>query len=80
MADGVVTEHDGALEAGVDPLGRVRVGDVEPSDGGGKYLVRRLWDYSLDRLPVGVVEDWRHDGGGEWWMDARSRLEGMKEK
>jgi hypothetical protein len=63
VADQVVGQHDGALQARVGPSARVGVGNVQLGDGDGVDLVGRLGHGALHRLLVLVRENRRHGGG-----------------
>lgn len=60
VAHEIVCQHDGTLEAGIGPFGRVGVGYIEPGDGDGMDLVGLLGYAALDRLLVVVAKDGRH--------------------
>jgi hypothetical protein len=61
VADQVVGQHGGALQARVGPSSPVlRVHDVQAGDGDGLDLVRGLGHGPLDRLLVGVGENGGH--------------------
>lgn len=60
VADQVVGQHGGALQARVGPLLRVRVGDVQLGHGDGMDLVRLLGHGALHRLLVLVGQDRGH--------------------
>lgn len=62
VADQVVCQHDGALQARVGPSVPVGVGDVQLGDGDGVDLVGRLGHGALHRLLVLVGENRRHCG------------------
>lgn len=62
VADEVIGQHNGTLEACVVPSRPVGVGDVEAGDGDGLDLVGLLGDMAFDRVLVVVVEDGRHVG------------------
>ena len=60
IANGVVGEDGGALEAGVRPFRTVRVGDIEAGYGDGLNLVAAFRHEALDGLLVVIAEDARH--------------------
>jgi hypothetical protein len=62
VADQVVGQHDGALQARVGPSARVGIGNVQLGDGDGVDFVRRLGHGALHRLLVLVGENRRHGG------------------
>ena len=64
VADEVVGEDRGALEAGVGPSGAAGVGDVEFGDGDGVDFVGGFGDGAFDRLFFVVGEDGGHLGVG----------------
>ena len=81
VADEVVGEDRGAVEAGVGPSLAVRVGDVEASDGDGVDFVRGFGDGAFDCLFFVVVEDGGHCGGVVWVvviMDIYANLSRLK--
>lgn len=63
VADQVVGQHDGALQACIGPSARVGIGNVQLGDGDGVDLVGRLGHGALHRLLVLVRENRRHGGG-----------------
>ena len=61
MSNEVVGQDDGALQAGVCPLGTVGIGDKKLRDGDGLDLVGLLGHEPLDGVLVVVVQNGRHD-------------------
>ncbi len=66
VADQVVGQHDGAREAGEEPLRAVGQGEVEFGDGDGLDLVRGFGHGAFDDLFLVVREDRGHGRGGVW--------------
>lgn len=64
VANEVIRQHNGTLQARVGPFGSVGVGYVEPGDGDGLDLVGLLGDEALDCLLVIFLENRRHGGIG----------------
>jgi hypothetical protein len=63
VADKVVRQHDGTLQARVCPFRSVGMGYVEPSHADGMDLISLLGNKALDDLAVVVTEYGGHGGG-----------------
>lgn len=57
LADLVLSQHDGTADAGVIPLARVGVGDVEARDGDGDDVVGGTRHGAAHDVLVGAFED-----------------------
>lgn len=64
VADQVVGQHNGALQAGVGPFCAIGIRNVELGDGNGLNFVGLLRHEALDGVLVVVAEDGGHVCGG----------------